>query len=121
MAPSPSLTNTGTIAIASGDTFTVSGGTFNYTSGSVGSATAGGTLSLQSTTANLANDFSDAATTLLLGSTTVNGPGKLINVAGSALTLSRRYDLVTTLANSGSVIVTSTSTVATLTTAASNT
>ena len=118
---SPSLTNTGTVAIASGDTFTVSGGTFNYTSGSVGSATAGGTLSLQSTTANHANDFSDAATFhMLLGSTTVNGPGKLINVAGSALTLSGDT-INTTLANSGSVIVTSTSTVATLTTAAGST
>jgi hypothetical protein len=83
----PSLTNTGTVAIGSGATFTVSGGTFNYTGGSVGSVTTGGTLSLQSTTANLASDFSDAATALLLGASTVNGPGKLINVAGVSLAL----------------------------------
>src|SRR5256886_5020936 len=61
---------------------TVSGGTFNYNAGTVGGA---GTVNLSSTTANFTPDFSNATTALRLINTTLNGPGRLINAAGRAI------------------------------------
>ena len=77
-----SFTTTGVIDISGGRTLTVNGGTFNYNTGTVGGA---GTWSMNSTTANVTPDFSNAVTTLRLASTTFNGPGKLTNAAGRTL------------------------------------
>jgi hypothetical protein len=77
-----SFTTTGTITIAANRTFSVSGGTFNYNGGTISGA---GTLSLGGAIANFTPDFSNAQTTLLLNNATVNGPGKVTNVASLTL------------------------------------
>src|SRR5207247_1762028 len=65
-------------------TFSVSGGTLNQQAGSIGGT---GTLSFFQATANLTTDFSNTLTTLLVSSSTVNGPGTLTNASGKTLTL----------------------------------
>jgi len=80
-----SFTTTGTIDLGSGNTFDVNSGTWDYAGGSI---TGSGTLDFSNVTLNLTPDLSNADHLLLLTSTTVNGPGQLINEAGQTLILS---------------------------------
>ncbi len=80
----PSFTTTGSINIPAGRTNVVSNGTFNYASGTIGG---GGTWELNNVVLNLTPDLSNESTFLDLSTTTVNGPGRLINAAGRTLTL----------------------------------
>jgi RHS repeat-associated protein len=81
----PSFTNTGTIDIGSGRTFTINGGALNYNGGAL---TGLGALPLSGVTVNLGAHLSNAtAGTLTLTSSTVNGPGTLISAAGKTLTM----------------------------------
>src|SRR5207302_2245625 len=79
----PLFTTTGTLSVGSGRTFMISGGTFNYNSGSIAGT---GTLSLSGATGNFTGNFSSAVTGLALTNSTVNGPGVLTNAA--SLTIS---------------------------------
>jgi RTX calcium-binding nonapeptide repeat (4 copies) len=90
--PVPSFTTSGTINIGSGRIMTVDGGggntqgIFNYnTPGTIGGL---GTIALVNfTTANFAQNFNSATTSLTVQDSTVDGPGTLTN--GATLTLQR--------------------------------
>jgi cytochrome c biogenesis protein ResB len=79
-----SFTNTGTVAIGTGRTWTVNGGTLNLTSGTVSGA---GTLALFGTTANFAAAFNNSVTALALNGSTINGPGTVTNASGQTLSM----------------------------------
>ncbi|MEZ5064302.1 MAG: hypothetical protein R3B81_06175 [bacterium] len=80
----PTFQTAGTITIAAGRTLAVSGGEWIYAGGPV---TGGGTISLASLVATLQTNLSNADVDLVLSSTTVNGPGWLMDAAGKTLTL----------------------------------
>jgi len=97
----PSFTTSGTITIALGRTLALSGGAFNYTSGTI----SGGTLSVSSTAVTSAQPFNTATAALTLISSTWGGSGT-ITVAG-ATTLDVRASTITApLVNQASILVT---------------
>jgi len=105
--PTPSVTNTGTVTIGAGQTWTVSSGTLNLTSGTVGGA---GTLNLiSSVVANFAAGFTNAVTALVASNSTINGPGALTNASTKTLTLTS-VALNTPLTNQGTLIAQGSST-----------
>ncbi len=79
---SPSFTTSGTIAIASGFTFNVNSGTFNYAGGAIGGQ---GLLAFSGATATLTPDLTNDTLTLSFLNGTVNGPGTLGNAVGRTL------------------------------------
>ncbi|MFN8178933.1 MAG: T9SS type A sorting domain-containing protein [bacterium] len=78
----PTFTNSGTLTIAAGRTVSANGGELIHTGTS---PSGGGTLSLNSVTATLNSDLSNAGVALSVSSSTVNGPGTLIDAAGQTL------------------------------------
>src|SRR6185503_10664540 len=80
----PSFTNTGSINIGLGRTWTINGGTLNQNSGAIAGA---GLLSFNTITANFATDFSTATTGFTSYNSTINGPGKLTNPTGKTLAI----------------------------------
>ena len=80
----PSFTNTGTVIIGSGKTWTINGGTLNQSAGSIGGP---GTLSLNNLTANLTTNITNATTAVVASSVTINGPGTLTNAVGQSMSL----------------------------------
>ncbi|MDB4889090.1 MAG: hypothetical protein JWL61_945, partial [Gemmatimonadetes bacterium] len=74
-----SFTNTGTVTIGTGRTWTVNGGTLNLTSGQINGA---GTLALAGVTANFATGFNNSVTSLALNNSILNGPGTITNASG---------------------------------------
>jgi len=121
----PSLTNTGTITIGAGRTWTISGGTFTQQSGALNG---GGTLTLNTLTGATFNttftlgtlnvnstnpmnlgtgvNVSTATTALNFFSSLVNGPGTITNVAGQTMTLTGSNITVTSaLDNQGTLLV----------------
>ncbi len=72
---SPSFTNSGAINIASGDTVAVTGGTFNYSGGTIAGP---GAISFASTSLALTPDLSTATVPYSFTSTTVGGTGHVI-------------------------------------------
>jgi len=80
----PSFTTSGTITIAAGRTFTITGGTLNYNAGTIGGS---GTLAISSATVATTQDFSTATTALTLTSGTWGGGGKLTVAAGTLLSV----------------------------------
>ena len=101
----PTFSTTGVIDIGLNRTLTITGGNglFNYDAGTLGGL---GTLSLDSTIANFTPNFSNTQTTLLLNSSTLNGPGTLTNAA----TLELRNSTITApLVNQGLLLARGTS------------
>jgi fibronectin-binding autotransporter adhesin len=83
----PSFTNTGTVAISSGRTFSVTGGVFNLNAGSVGGS--GSTFALSgNATLNLGTNLTNGASTLAPTGTTINGPGTITNQGALVLNAS---------------------------------
>jgi YD repeat-containing protein len=97
----PSFTNTGGITVASGQTVTISGGTFNQNAGSISGA---GTLAVNSAIMNLSAGFSNTITALGLSSVTLNDPGMLTEPAGQSLTLTAAK-INAPLVNQGTILV----------------
>ena len=95
---SPSFSSSGTVNL-SNQTWNVSGGALNYQGGTINGP---GALSLSSTTLALTPDLSAATFDLVMSSSTVDGPGRLIN--GQALTL-RQCTVNAALVNEGDVWV----------------
>ncbi len=99
----PSFTNTGTINLPSGRTWTVSGGAWTHSGptlgsggalvlGSVNPAAFGtahtlGTITLNSTVATFTQNQSSASTTFTFTNATVNGPGGFTNAAGKTIVM----------------------------------
>jgi hypothetical protein len=102
-----SFTNSGTLTIAGGRTFTITGATFNQSAGSFGG---GGTLALASTTANFAQPFTNATTTIAISSSTINGPGTITNAAGRTINfIGSTIGATSALINQGTFVATGTS------------
>lgn len=81
---SPRFATSGSIPIAAGRTFSVSGGAFDYTAGTISGA---GTFSIASVTVTAAQSFSTATTALSLSSSTWGGGGTLTVATGTTLLL----------------------------------
>ncbi len=79
------FTNTGSIAVASGQTLDVHSGTFDQNAGSIGGA--GSIVTFDSGTLNLGTSLNNASASLGIDVETVDGPGTLTNAAGKTLTL----------------------------------
>lgn len=115
---SPSFTNSGTVAVASGRTFTVDGGPFTHDGGSMSGAGAlsitdapsvslvdqsVASVTLATTTTTLQTDGSNSNSTLTITSSTVNGPGNLINQSGRTMTIANST-INAALANSATLV-----------------
>jgi hypothetical protein len=83
---SPSFTTNGLITIASGRTLTTNGGAFNY-GGPFNGLGGLGTALFLNTTVALTPDLTNDTLTVVFANSTVNGPGKLINLRTRTLTL----------------------------------
>jgi hypothetical protein len=81
-----SFTNSGTINISTGRTFTVASGVFNQQAGTFSGA---GTLFLANVTANFTTDFNNNLSGLSLSDSTLNGPGTLFVKPPQTLQMSR--------------------------------
>jgi fibronectin-binding autotransporter adhesin len=103
---SPSFTTSGTIAIAAGRTFAVSGGAFDYSAGTI---TGAGTLSLSSTSLTLTPNLSTGSVGISLTSSTVGGTGTLDVATGTELAV-RASTINGPFANHGLVTFTGSST-----------
>jgi hypothetical protein len=103
----PSFATSGSIAIAPGRTFSVSGGAFNYTAGTIDG---GGTLSLTSTTVTATQSYSTAVAALSIVSSTWGGAGTLTIATGTSLLL-RASAINSTLANEGTLVASGGSTI----------
>ena len=101
---SPSFTNTGTIALAAGDSVKLSSGAFNYNGGSI----TGGVLSLSSVAVTAPQSFSTAAAGLSLTSSTWGGSGTL-TIAPATTVAWRSSSIASALVNQGSLLVTGSS------------
>ena len=77
----PTFKQLGTLTIASGDTVSVSSGSFVYDSGAI----SGGRLVLSATSVSAAHDFSTASTALSMTSTTWGGTGTLTVAASTVV------------------------------------
>ncbi|HEY3280284.1 MAG TPA: hypothetical protein VGJ83_07205 [Gemmatimonadales bacterium] len=96
------FSTTGTISIAAGQTLALSGGTFNYASGTIGGR---GNLALQSSVvATFTPSFTNDTLGLTLINATVNGPGAVTNDTGSSL-LMRASTINAPFTNGGSLFV----------------
>ena len=80
----PSFTNSGTMTIGAGRTFTINGGALNQNAGTISGT---GTLALTNLTANFATNVTNATTGFVATSVTINGPGTLINASGKTMSL----------------------------------
>ena len=81
---SPSFGTSGSIAVAAGRTFAITGGLFDFAGGTLGGT---GTVSWSGGTLNLTPSLSNDTLALTLTNQTVNGPGSLMNAAGRTLTV----------------------------------
>jgi len=104
---SPSFGTSGSIPIAAGRTFSVSGGAFDYTAGAI---TGAGTFSITSVTVTAAQSFSTATTALSLSSSVWGGSGALTVATGTSLLL-RASTINTPLVNQGALVSTGSSAV----------
>ena len=75
----PSFATSGSIAIGTGDTLTVTAGSFDFDGGTLNGT---GHVVWSSTTANLTPDLSSATLNFSVTNATVNGPGSFTNSAG---------------------------------------
>src|SRR5262249_51795113 len=123
-----SFTNSGTLAIASGHTWTINGGTFTQQTGAVlngggmmtfNSVTAANFnenftlsgLNFNSTTANFPTAVTPSTANAALGlsNATLNGPATLTNPSGQTLTLGNSNDIgpttVMPVVNAGTLVV----------------
>lgn len=94
-----SFTTSGTINIAPADTFSINGGTFNYTAGTI----SGGTFSVTSTTVTAAQSFNTATSSLSIASSTWAGSGTLTVSPGTTLRL-RASTINAPLVNKGLLV-----------------
>ncbi len=116
----PSITNTGTVTVAAGRTWAITGGSFTQVAAATldgggamtlsnmnpavfGSAFSLGALSLTTTIASFATDISTETLALSLTNSTLNGPGTLTNVAGRTLPLSQPNTINTAVTNAGTL------------------
>jgi len=100
----PSFTTAGTITIGSGRTFAVSGGAFNYTSGTI----SGGTLSVSGTAVASAQPFNTATAALTLINSTWDGSGT-ITVSGATALDVRASTITAPLVNQATIRATGSS------------
>jgi len=101
----PSFATSGSVAISAGRTFGVTGGSFDYTAGSISGA---GTFSLTSTAVTASQSFSTATTALSLSSSTWGGSGTLTVATGTSL-LARASTINAPLVNQGLLVASGTS------------
>ena len=94
---SPGFATSGTVDVAAGRTFSVTGGALTYSTGILGGQ---GTLTLSGATVTLTPTLSNATLALALTNTTVNGPGTLTNAAGRTL-VATGGNIVAPLVNQG--------------------
>ncbi len=80
----PNFTNSGTVTIGTGRTWSITGGTLTQNAGTIGGA---GTLSLSNLTANFATNVTNATTAFVASTVTFNGPGTLTNATGQTMSL----------------------------------
>jgi hypothetical protein len=113
-----SFTNSGTITVGTGRTWTISGGTFNQNAGSLGgggamvlnsvtavfnTAFSLGALTMNFSTVTFATAQSTASTDLTIYYSTVNGPGVLTNATGKTLVV-LSSTINAALVNQGTVV-----------------
>jgi YVTN family beta-propeller protein len=107
--PSGAFSTTGAIFVGAGDTLAVSGGAFNWTSGSLVGAL-GATVDLKGgVIAAFTPSFADDSVNLVLTNATLNGPGTITNQLGRTLRL-RTSAVNAPFVNNGSLRVDGSST-----------